>query len=456
MKSVYSIHSILLVLGMTLLAGSSFAAEASPGKLVLDLGECLKRALATAPELGEAQADIEQTTSRLKEAESHRYPQVEVLGLTGPVPQARGNQVSSPDSINQTDRWTWFTRGDATLIQPLYTFGKIFENMKAATHGIEVDRAKKDQRRNEIAQKVKEYYYGVLLARELKELLLEVREDLVTARDKARKLLDQGSTNVDELDLYKLDAFTGEVDKYLAEARKGEALALAALRTRMNLPADADLDIATGRLIPDEVRAPELSVYLDEARNKRPEYRQLREGLKAREALVEAAKAAWYPDIFLAGYLSAAYAEKRDRVSNPWVPDEFNHIWAGVALGIKWKLDFGITGAKVANEQAQYDRLIHTRDFAEANIPLQIRKFYLELQEADKSIAAAKNGYANAKKWAVAALANFDFGIGPAKEIFDALQEYAKMRAAYFQSVYNYRLAQANLEYAVGREPLGK
>jgi outer membrane protein TolC len=452
-----SIHKLLVVLALTLLAaGSPLAAETPPAKLVLDLQECLKRALIAAPELGEAQADIAQTTSRLKEAESYRYPQVDVLSLTGPVPQAKGNQVSSPDSINQTDRWTWFTRGDATLIQPLYTFGKIVENMKAAMHGIEVDRAKKEQRRNEIAQKVKEYYYGLLLARELKELLLEVREDLVNARDKARKLLDQGSSNVDELDLYKLDAFTGEVDKYLAEARKGEALALAALRTRLNLPADTDMEITTERLTPDGERAPALSLYLEEARAKRPEYRQLREGLKAREALVEAARAAWYPDIFLAGFLSAAYAEKRDRVSNPWVPDEFNHIWAGVALGIKWKLDFGITGAKVANEQAQYDRLIHTRDFAEANIPLQIRKFYLDLQEADKSIAAAKSGYANAKKWAVAALANFDFGIGPAKEIFDALQEYAKMRAAYFQSIYNYRLAQANLDYAVGREPLEK
>ena len=42
----------------------------------------------------------------------------------------------------------------------------------------------------------------------------------------------------------------------------------------------------------------------------------------------------------------------------------------------------------------------------------------------------------------------------PAKEIFDALQNYARMRAAYFQSIYNYRLSQANLAYAVGEAPL--
>jgi outer membrane protein len=54
----------------------------------------------------------------------------------------------------------------------------------------------------------------------------------------------------------------------------------------------------------------------------------------------------------------------------------------------------------------------------------------------------------------VAALANYDFGVGPAREVFDALQEYAKMRSAYFQAIYNQKMARANLAYATGEEPL--
>jgi outer membrane protein TolC len=449
MKSL-SMLLVLVLLG----GGSCLAAEPGQGKTVLELKECIRKALAAAPELGEADADIMLTSSKLNEAKAHRYPQVEILGLTGPVPQAKGNQVFSPDSINQTERWTWFARSDATLIQPLYTFGKIAENMKAASHGIEVDRSKKEQRRNEIALKVKEYYYGLLLARELKELVMEVQEDLGKARKTAQKLLDKGSDNVDETDIFKLDAFSGEAAKYLEEAKKGEAQALTALRARLAFPPEADLDIATERLVPGEEKGAELTAYLEISQVRRPEYRQIQEGLKAREALVAAARAAYYPDFFVAGYLSAAYAEKRDRVSNPWVPDEFNHIWGGVALGLKWTLDFGIKCAKVAEEQAQYDRLVSTKQFADTNIPLQIRKYYLDLQEADKSIEATRSGYSNAKKWVVAALANYDFGIGPAKEIFDALQEYAKMRGAYFQAVYNQKMALANLAYATGEEPL--
>jgi outer membrane protein TolC len=438
----------VLVLGTLLLALAPVPVRAQ----TLSLNDCIARALAKAPELGEAQADIALSSAKLSEAKGYRYPQIDFLGLTGPVPRARGNQIESPDEIDDTDSWTWFERGDATLVQPIYTFGKISHSMSAAKHGIEVEKARQEQKRNEVVLKVKEYYYGVLLARELKQLLTEVRDDLGRARDKANKLLEQNSTNVEEADLFKLDAFSGEVRKYLAEAAKGEALALAALKSRIGLPPQAPLELADERLrrVGDPIAA--LDSYVAAAKARRPEFRQVSEGLQARSELVAAAKAARYPDIFLGGKLSVAHSEGRDKVTNPWIQDEFNHFWGGIALGLKWKLDFGITTAKVAQEQAQYDRLISTKYFAEENIPLQITKFYDEGMEAATSMEATKGGYENSKKWAVTALANFDFGIGPAKEIFDSLQQYAKMRAAYYQSIYNYNLAVANLSYATGEK----
>jgi hypothetical protein len=53
----------------------------------------------------------------------------------------------------------------------------------------------------------------------------------------------------------------------------------------------------------------------------------------------------------------------------------------------------------------------------------------------------------------VAAVANFDFGIGPARDIFEGLQNYARMKGEYFQSLYNFRVAEANLMLATGQAP---
>jgi outer membrane protein TolC len=425
----------------------------TPTRMTLGLNDCIRMALKSAPELGESQADIELTTSKLDEAKSNRYPQIEVLSLFGPTRQAQRQDITpviNTESKFKVRDMTWFTSADATIIQPLYTFGKITENMKAATHGIEVDRSRKEQKANEVALKVREYYYGLLLAREMKELVTEVRENLDKARTTAQKLLDQGSESVDQSDLFKLDAFSGEVAKYLEEAQKGERLALAALKARLSLPADTQFDITSERLLMEEDAVPAYEGLLETARMRRPEFRQIAEGLKARAALLEAAKANYYPDIFMAGLLSWAYAENRDAIDNPYITDRFRHLNGGIALGVRWKLDFGITGSRVAGERAQYNRLLSTREYAEINIPLQIRKFHLELKEAEESVAATRSAYTNAKKWAVTALANFDFGVGPAKEIFEALQAYARMRAEYFQSIYNYNMAKANLKYATG------
>jgi len=452
----FSLITLLIAGALTVPLHTAQAAEnVTENRLVLGVDDCVRMALKSAPELGEAQADIELTTSKLDEAKSYRYPQLEVTSLFGPTTQAHREDLTATDkSYNRLNQLTWFTSADATIIQPLFTFGKISENMKAATHGIEVDRSRKEQRANEIALKVREYYYGLLLAREMKELVLEVQESLSKAREKAQKLLDQGSESVEELDLYKLDAFSGEVTKYLEEAKKGESLALAALKTRLGLPINTSLEIRNQRLVLIEQTIPAFETFVDRARPKRPEFPQNHQGLQAPSALVEASRANYYPDIFLGGLFSWAYAEDRDRIRNPYITDQFKHINGGVALGLRWKLDFGITGAKVSAERAQHNRLLSTKEFADANIPLQIRKYYLELKEAENSAAATKIAYTNSKKWAVTALANFDFGVGPAKEIFEALQAYARMRAAYFQSLYNYRIAWANLDYATGEPPL--
>jgi outer membrane protein TolC len=221
----------------------------------------------------------------------------------------------------------------------------------------------------------------------------------------------------------------------------------------MGMPADAELNTGMERLVIVDVEIPSLESYVEKSRARRPELLQISEGLKARTALIEAAKANYYPDIFLGGLVSWAYAGERERVPNPYVNDPFQHVNAGIALGARWKLDFGITGAKVAAERAQHNRLLSTKEYADTNIPLQVKKYYLDLIEARNSAMATRKAYLNAKKWTVTSIANFDFGMGPAKDIFEALQAYSTMRSDFFKSIYNYHIAVANLDYATN-EPL--
>jgi len=452
------LHTLLAtMIAVGLAAASAFGGSPGQTTLVLYLDECIRSALQAAPEIGEAQADLALTGSKLEEAGSYRYPQINVTTLFGPAPSAKVQDISPVINTSKTFSirdLTWFASTDLLITQPLWTFGKISENMKAATHGMEVDKARMRQKGNEVALEVKKYYYSVLLAREIQNVLAELQLYMQQGKQKIQQLIENESASGDPMDLFKIDAYAGEINKYMEEALKGERLATAALKARLVLADNIDVTVAIERLeLPNE-ELPELTAIIDKARVQRPEFKQLSEGTAARTALVNAARANYYPDIFLAGMLSWAYSDNRDRVKNPYINDPFQHGYGGVALGLKWHLDFGITAAKSAGEQAQLNRLFSTRQYADSYIPLQVKKAWLEMQEAQKNVATTKKAYQSAKKWGTAALANFDFGVGNPRDVFDAVGVYGKMKAAYYQSLFDFQMARANLVYAIGDNPL--
>ncbi len=435
----------------------AFAGSPARTTLVLDLQGCISAALQSAPELGEAQADIQLTSSKLEQAKAHRYPQIEVMSLFGPAPSARREDIApvvKTDKAFSIRELTWFASTDVLVTQPLWTFGKISENMKAARHGIEVDKAKKQQKANEIALEVKKYYYGYLLAKEIQNVLSELQLYMTQGKQKVKQLIAQESPAGDEMDLFKIDAYSGEVNNYMDAALKGERLALAALKARLGLGENVDIIPSDSQLTIESREMPDRAATVVKAREQRPEFRQLSEGLQARTALVEAAKAGYYPDVFLAGMLSWAYADDRDRIKNPYFSDRFQHTYGGVALGLKWHLDFGITASKVAAEQAQLNRLESTKNYAEAFIPVQVQKALLEMKEAENVVSSSFIAYRSAKKWGAVALANFDFGIGNSRDIFEAVSIYGKMKAAHYQGIHDFNMARANLEYAIGEYPV--
>jgi outer membrane protein TolC len=341
---------------------------------------------------------------------------------------------------------------DVTLIQPIYTFGKISSYKEAASSGIRVAKASVDKKTSDIVLRTKQLYYSLLLAKDMRNLVLEIKDELVDSIRKLEKQLEIGSPWAEETHLYKLKAFLGEVEKSLNEAEKGNALAKDALMTSAGIDKMADFDIADSTLAP-EARIPDnLKNYMKNAVELRSEFIQLKEGLNAKNALIDVEKSSYYPQLFLGLTASIADATNRDRVKNPFIYDYFRHSYGAAFLGLKWSLDFGITKGKVNEAQAEYQKLIEKKKFADEAIPFEVRKAYLDLEEAKKNIVETETAYKNAKKWLISAVANFDLGVGEAKEIGDAAVAYAQIKADYLRSLYNQNLAFANLSYASGTD----
>ncbi len=441
----------LLLIAFCLLIISPAHGQDTNQKVVLNLDQCIKKAIEVSPEIGESRYEEEVYKSKKLQADSAVYPQIEVLAITGPSPRAKKEQISPTvnTSVGTTVNGI-FGSTDATLIQPIYTFGKISSYKEAASSGIKVAKAGADKKTSDIVLRTKELYYGFLLAKDMRNLVLEVKDELVESIKKAEKQIEIGSPWADEVNLFKLRAFLGEIDKNLNETEKGIALAKDALVTSMGLPRGTEFDTAEPSLTPESKLPEELNNYIKNAIELRPEFIQLKEGMNARNALIGVEKSSYYPQLFLGLKASVAGATNRDKVDNPYIYDYFSHAYGAAFMGLKWSIDFGITEGRVKEAQAEYHKLLEKKKFADEAIPFQVRKAYLDLEEAKKNIVETEKAYRNARKWLVAAVANFDLGIGDAKEVADAAMAYAQMKANNLRSIYNHRMSFANLLYATG------
>lgn len=424
-------------------------AKKPEGKIVLSLDQCIKKAVEISPEIGESRYDVETYKAKKDQADSARYPQIDLLALTGPSEHAQREEffqtTHTSNSINGI-----FGSADVMLVQPIYTFGKISSYREAASGGIKVAEAGVSKKTSDIVLRTKELYYSILLAKDTKNLLLEIKDELVKSKQKAEKHIEQGSQWADPVQLYKLNTFLGEVNKNLNETDKGITLANDALLTSMGIPKGTEFDTADASLSREEMVPDNLNTYTMISRSERPEFVQLSEGMKAKSALVDAEKSNYYPQIFFGIKASLAGATNRERLQNPYVLDYFNHSYALPVLGLKWSLDFGITKGKVREAEVEYLKLTEKKRFADEAIPFQVRKAYLDFEESNKNIGETESAYKDARKWLVAEVANFDLGVADAKDVGDAAAAYAQMKSNYLRSLYNNRMSYANLLYASG------
>ena len=443
---------VLVILCVAMAARPAFARTEPSAVKMLTVDEAVALAVRNSPEIKAEQFAVLMRQSQRAQADAARFAQLDVTVVGGPSPRARGDQVASPDSKNSVSVSGVFGLATFNIIQPIYAFGKINNLRAAATHGMAVEEARVHQKATEVAMLVREAYYGYLLATSLENLALEIGAQLGGTMKKVQRQLDAGVPGVDNVDLLKLRTFQGQLEKQLNDIRQGKALALTGLRTLTGLEPALPIQLADSRLQPLEREAPPLDESLSDAMRLRPEFVQAREGIQAFERLLAAAKADYYPLFFVGLFGNLAEATNRNRLSNPFLNDPLMDDVLAPVVGMRWHFDLGVTAGKVDEVAAELGQVQQQHALAEQGIPFQVRQAYLELQQHQANIAATRKGFRSGRQWLVAAVANFDLGVGEGKDVAEAALAYAQLHAAYFQAVYYYNLSLAKLDHRAGRD----
>src|SRR5262249_25594841 len=182
------------------------------GKLILDLTDCVRMALRNNVEIRGTNYDIEESKAKLKEAQPRGSPTIEYQVEEAPAPRDAQQAVESFFSGDVTP----LTRLRIGVGFPLTSFGKISLAQSLAREGIEGSKEKKNQKSSEVVLKVKQLYYGVLLARELKNMLGDAEKKVGNEVEKR----ESSTTPTDPVELAKLKLNRYELLKRFGDATK--------------------------------------------------------------------------------------------------------------------------------------------------------------------------------------------------------------------------------------------
>ena len=435
---------------LVLLTSSTAAAR------TLDRRAAIRRALEQNPQIAAARAEEQAVSAQRRQADAARWPMVSLTAAVGPSMQATlvpGTAVQSVESQYKNLSFSDLSvvlLGDLSVIQPLYTFGKIAKRQEAADHGVHAREAQTRMKRADVALAVAQIYEGYLFARDADLSFQETLHWLDRTLESTEERLAKKATAVSERDSMRLKSGRALAAMGQNQARAAMAEATSGLAAYLGFPQDEPIVFAESEL--ESVgRAPDnLPSLVALAADHRPELVAVREGQRAFDALA-GAEAAWFlPDVFALGLVSVAYTPGRDWIETRFVVDPLNHFYPAVLLGLRWQFQWDMAQARAAEQHAQAEILHHTGEWASAGIPAEVRLAFEEIRRTDLDVARATEGLLQARKWVVASGADYAIGLLDAREVSDALLAYTTLRTALLRARFDHNVAMASLNKATG------
>lgn len=426
----------------------------------LSLNELVTEALANNLEIRVTEAQIGEAAALLELARSQAFPTASLTALFGgPTPEARTTELNNIDTVTPDSlegdfnfgRLGFTLRVSGQLAQPLYTFGKIDSSKEAAGHLVRAAQHQRTVAQAELVVNVNRAFWAFQLTQAFLDTIQEGQETLANVLDRIEALLDADSTQVTENDRLRLKYALSTLFVRKTEAEQAAETALRAMRLLLGWKQDRPLAVEKRDLddLPDE--RPDLQSALLAANFKRPELRALRSVVNAAEAFVEFREAAFYPSLFIGGFLDYAYTSNATDQTNPFIYDPFNFLTLAAGLGLRIDLDIFTKLAQLEQAKAQTNVRTSQAELATQAVQLEVHTKYLEITGGYQRIEALEKANRTARGWLTASALAYDIGTGRADELIDAFLAFAASEAELQTTRFNTLLNLVDFARVTGR-----
>jgi outer membrane protein len=440
---------VLLAAFLTaLLVTPGARAQSEPSTLHLDAEAAARRAVEVSHGAGAADERVAGARSRVAAADAARLPTVaasasaeersSVPELTVPLGPGGALKTIFPDIRAAYG----LTLG---VDQPLYTGGRVTASRRASRHELDASRADARGTRSGVALRARLAYWQAAAARADVDAALSQQKRAETLLSDARSLRKAGMAV--DADVLAAEARTASTRLAVLQARTDTDDRMAELRSLLDVPAGTELELADampGALPP----APEpLADLQSRALDARPEVAALAARVDASAAQEDVARAAGRPTVGA----SAGWTLARPNMRYLPLADEWNDSWS-VGVSARWSLwDGGRTAADVGAAKARRGALAEQLADARRQVDLDVERARLGLSSAREAVEAADAAQKAAAARLDAEKDRYEAGLSTTADVLDAQADLAAAETRQVEARTGAWMAQARLDWAVGR-----
>ncbi|MHB8066651.1 MAG: TolC family protein [Desulfobaccales bacterium] len=421
----------------------------------LTLERSIEIALANNPEVAATLWDVSVAGAKIDQAKAARWPNVTYEGSylkflnSRPLFEVRFNNQKRLFSKQQS-------RGDVVLKLPLFTGGRIINEIKAAELVRLAEENRLSRTRDELVFNVSSTFYSILSQEKVIDSLKFSLQAMQEQRQKMAQMVEVAKAA--KVDLLRTEVRVADLEQNLERETNVLEIQKRVLATLLGLDEKVNLKIAGNLHFEKKGFSSEQLVPL--ALDRRPDYKAAKDKLEAQARRVDVARAGHSPNVNLVGAYGyrgtgvagvlddrgsgGRYAQSR----GPWYDDDGQ---IGVTLTMPL-FDGGLINAKVREESAAMAAAQERLRKLNLQVRQEVETAVLDVRSSSERVKATEKALEQARESLRIESLKYNLGSGSITDVLDAQAALLQTETTYYRTLSDFRTAIARLKLAVGGE----
>lgn len=413
-------------------------ALSSPGQAqveVLTLEDSVQIALQNNPTVRIARENIQKSKAVVDEATAIGMPKLMVEGTYTRVDEVPVASFGDAEiKLGSAETRT----ADLILVQPIDVFGAIKTGKRIANLNKSTSQYQLEQAINDITLEAKTAYYNVLRAQKFVDVQKDTIAQLEAHLKDAKHHYDAGT--IARFDVLRAETQLANAQQGFIAAENGVSLAKSALNNVLGRPLDTAFKVAEPET-PEFYRF-ELATCTDSASRWRPEALLAEEYVQMSEMATKANRLSGKPRFNL------QWVYNRNFDTTIFSPRE--GAWRAMITTSYSLYDGGVTQASVKKAISDENNARSTQTRVIQGVTLDAQQSYLNVNESQDRIRAAEKGLEQGREAMRLAQVRYKGEVSTQVEVMDAQAALTLAETNYVNALYDYQVALAKLERAVG------